>query len=92
MKEHAAATPVYLGTEKVENLNKHCHYWMNFNENMNSKEIQNSVLAYRIWEISESVLISRTSTFDTLLANGDDFSSFTKISNSPYNSETETMD
>ncbi len=46
---------------------------------MKSKEIQNSVLAYRLWEISESFLIDSTSSFDTLLANGDDFSSYIKI-------------
>jgi len=79
LKEIAAATPVFLATENRKNLNKYGHYWTNFNENMKSKEIQNSVLAYRLWEISESFLIDSTSSFDTLLANGDDFSSYIKI-------------
>ena len=46
---------------------------------MSAQQIQDSVLAYRLWEISESILIDRTQDFDTLLANGDSFSSLTKV-------------
>lgn len=77
--ENAAATPIYLATEKIEYINKRCHYYINFCENMSAQQIQDSVLAYRLWEISESILIDRTQDFDTLLANGDSFSSLTKV-------------
>ncbi len=38
---------------------------------------QESVLAYRQWEISESMLIQKTEMFDNYLSNGDQFSSIT---------------
>ena len=44
-----------------------------------SVEATDSVLAYRLWEISESILIDRTSEFDDFLSKGDEFSSFTKL-------------
>lgn len=44
-----------------------------------SVEACDSVLAYRLWEISESMLIERTSSFDLTLSNGDEFSSYTRI-------------
>lgn len=46
---------------------------------MSSQHINDSVLAYRLWEISESLLIERIKGFDTLLSEGDSFSSLTEI-------------
>ena len=43
-----------------------------------SQEANDSILAYRVWEISESILIDRTAEFDDLLSIGDKFSSYTK--------------
>ena len=50
-----------------------------------SAEANDSVLAYRLWEISERLLIERTAEFDDFISNGDQFSSLTK-SNVPSTS------
>jgi hypothetical protein len=70
-----AAVPVYLGTESK--LSRDCFYWNNFSECNPSAMAKDAVLAYRIWEISENILIDRTSTFDNFLAIGDKLSSYT---------------
>lgn len=70
-----AALPVYLGTENK--LNRDCFYWNNFAECNPSAEAKDGVLAYRIWEISENILIDRTRLFDEFLAIGDKLSSYT---------------
>jgi hypothetical protein len=76
-KQQAAATPVFLATVKSKFLKKDPFYYQNFLECDASNEAQDPVLAYRIWEISESILIDRTSSFDDTLSVGDQFSSYT---------------
>ena len=78
-QEQAAATPIYLATLGRDQLSDYCYYWNNLVEGSGSEESQDSVLAYRLWEISESILIDTTSSFDYLLATGDQLSSFRKI-------------
>jgi hypothetical protein len=61
-------------------LTKTSHYWIRFNENLITGQCQDAVLAYRLWEISERILIQSTGSFDSLLTEGDIFSSYTAIS------------
>jgi len=75
-KQQAAATPVFLATIKSRFLKKETFYYQNFLECDASNEAQDPVLAYRLWEISESILIERTSSFDDTLSVGDQFSSY----------------
>ncbi len=46
---------------------------------MPSLDAQDCVLAYRLWEISECILIEKTKMFDDFLPNGDIFSSYREI-------------
>lgn len=78
--ENATAIPIYLATEKARHLNKSCHYWISFNDNLSSGSCGDNILAYRLWEISERILIQTTGQFDSLLAEGDMFSSYTALS------------
>jgi hypothetical protein len=75
----AAATPVYLATARNDYLARDKVYWNNLCETDPSDESLDSVLAYRLWEISESMLIDLTSSFDVYLRVGDKFSSISKI-------------
>ena len=59
-------------------MKKDSFYYQNFAECDASNEAQDAVLAYRLWEISESLLIDRTNSFDSYLMYGDQFSSYTK--------------
>ena len=68
-----------MATLGRDQLSDYCYYWNNLVESSGSEESQDSVLAYRLWEISESILIDTTSSFDNLLATGDQLSSFRKI-------------
>ncbi|CAF0728362.1 unnamed protein product [Brachionus calyciflorus] len=80
----AAACPVMLATENFEyfkNDKKDSFYWNSSAECNPSEEACDSVLAYRLWEISEAMLIEHTSSFDDYLSQGDQFSSYTKTSN-----------
>lgn len=90
-KSQAAATPVLLATIPTEYLKRENFYWNNLMEAQPSDEALDPVLAYRLWEISESILIERTSSFDTFLCNGDRFSSFTKIM-TPASSKSASFD
>lgn len=74
----AAAMPVYVATSS--DLSRDCFYYNNMSECSGSPEANDSVLAYRLWEISERLLIERTSEFDDFISNGDQFSSLTKSS------------
>ena len=51
---------------------------------------KDAVLAYRIWEISENILIDRTQTFDDFLAIGDKLSSYTLTESGSLKSEHTT--
>lgn len=75
--EQAAAAPIYIGT--TSKLSRDCFYWNGFSECNASLEANDSVLAYRVWEIAESLLIDRTQSFDNFLAVGDKLSSYTLI-------------
>lgn len=85
LKQQAAATPVFLATVKSKFLKKDSFYYQNFSDCDASNEAQDPVLAYRLWEISESILIDRTSSFDDTLSVGDQFSSYTTA----YKTETD---
>lgn len=50
------------------------------------------MLAYRIWEIAENILIDRTQTFDQLLSNGDHLSSYTLTETSKSETLSEPQD
>lgn len=79
LKSQAAAGAVLLGT--VDNSyfkNEESFYWNGLYECEASEEAQDSVLAYRLWEISEALLIDRTTAFDSYLSAGDELSSYTK--------------
>jgi hypothetical protein len=86
LKQQAAATPIFLATIKSRFLKKETFYYQNFLECDASNEAQDSVLAYRLWEISESILIDRTSSFDDTLSVGDQFSSYV----TSFKTDTET--
>ena len=45
-----------------------------------SEDANDQILSYRLWEISESILISKTKSFDNTLLSGDRFSSVTSLS------------
>jgi NAD(P)-dependent dehydrogenase (short-subunit alcohol dehydrogenase family) len=77
--EQAAATPVYLATVDSSKLKAECFYYINFTECLGSRNSYDHVLAYRLWETSESMLIENTKSFDNYLAIGDEFSSFTIV-------------
>ena len=62
-------------------LNRDCFYWNGFNECETTTEAKDSVLAYRLWEISENILIDRTHMFCDFLAVGDKLSSYTLTEN-----------
>ncbi|RNA38788.1 WW domain-containing oxidoreductase, partial [Brachionus plicatilis] len=66
--EQAAAIPVLLATvERDYFQKKENFYWNSLTECNPSDEANDSVLAYRLWEISESILIKNTSSFDDFL-------------------------
>ena len=73
---------MYLATANSADIPKDVFYFNNLAECSASID---DVLAYRLWEISESILIDRVGSFDDYLSIGDQFSSYTKIekSNSP---------
>jgi hypothetical protein len=75
----AAATPVYLATARNDCLDREKVYWNTLVETEPSEEALDSVLAYRLWEISESLLIDLTGKFDSYLRTGDKFSSVSQI-------------
>jgi hypothetical protein len=75
----AAATPVYLATARSECFARDKVYWNNLCETDPSDESLDAVLAFRVWEISESLLIDITTPFDAYLRVGDKFSSISKI-------------
>lgn len=58
-------------------------YWNGLGPCEASLEAADAVLAYRLWEISEALLIERTLAFDTYLQRGDKFSSYTKNDDTP---------
>ena len=70
--------PIFCATST--DLSKDCFYYNNMSECNGSAEANDSVLAYRLWEMSERLLIERTSEFDDFIGNGDQFSSLTKSS------------
>ena len=65
----------------INKISRDCFYWNGFNECDPTPEANDSVLAYRLWEISENILIDRTNLFDDFLAVGDKFSSYTLTEN-----------
>ena len=70
--------PVFVAINN--DLAKDCFYYNNLAECSASAEANDGVLAYRLWEISERILIERTAEFDDFISNGDQFSSLTKSS------------
>lgn len=61
-------------------------YWNGLNPCEVSLEANDAVLAYRLWEISEALLIDRTNSFDNYLQTGDEFSSYIKNQDTPPDS------
>ena len=83
-QQQAAATPIYCAVaapEKSKVQEPGAVY-----KCVTSAEAQDAILAYRLWEISESVLIKKTQSFDNYLSNGDKFSSISSLS-MPSNDE-----
>lgn len=58
-------------------------YWNSLSPCEVSNEANDAVLAYRLWEISEAMLIDRTNSFDTYLQIGDEFSSYVRSEDTP---------
>ena len=88
LKAQAAASPILLATiEPTYFDSKQCSpstfYWNGLVPCEVSDEANDSVLAYRLWEISEALLIDRTSSFDSYLHQGDLFSSLSKAIDTP---------
>ena len=79
LKQQAAATPVFCAVDRNLDLMEGGLYWNNVSQCPPSVDAQDSVLAYRLWEISESLLIEKTEGFDTFFGDGDRFSSLTAL-------------
>ena len=75
LKEQAAAAPIYLATIDKISLSKESFYWNGLTEGTASPDANSAVLAYRLWEISETILAERTSAYDTFFDKKDQFSS-----------------
>lgn len=79
LKQQAAATPIFCAVSRdLDNVDGGI-YWNSLYPCKPSIEAQDTVLAYRIWEISEALLINKTQSFDNLLSTGDKFSSVTAL-------------
>jgi hypothetical protein len=76
----AAATPVFCAVSKDLNNIEGGVYWNNLTQCKTSEDANDQILSYRLWEISESILISKTKSFDNTLLSGDRFSSVTSLS------------
>jgi hypothetical protein len=87
----AAATPILLATCETTFLNREKFYWNNMSECEPSDEALDPVLAYRLWEISENLLIEKTNHFDSFLRVGDQFSSITRIDTPSNSSSNSTL-
>ena len=81
LQKQAAANPVFLATYDQRHFVDKSIYWNGLAECTPSVEANDTVLAYRLWEISENILINRTNEFDDFLSQGDAYSSFTKLDN-----------
>ena len=76
----ASATPVFCATSRDLNNIEGGSYWNNMTQCKPSDDAHDPILSYRLWEISESILINKTKSFDNTLLSGDRFSSVTSLS------------
>lgn len=92
LKAQAAASPIMLATVEREYFGNastsSAFYWNGLNPCDVSVEANDAVLAYRLWEISEALLIDRTGSFDSYLHTGDEFSSYLARTNSSPSSSS----
>ena len=87
--KQAASAPIILATAQNSFFKREQFYYSNFAEGETpAEEALDPVLAYRLWEISESILIECTSSFDSYLRVGDHFSSLNIIED---NAETDDV-